>query len=113
MATLVVALVTAAVANSVGEELLWRGCLVSETAGLHTASRYSLQVVSFGLAHYHGLPSGIVGCVLTGGCAAALLWVHQRWGMTASIVFHIVADLVIFVAVLPWVFFTSWIVVPQ
>ncbi len=47
-----------AVANSVGEELLWRGALAHEGRVLPVAAQYCLQVVSFGLAHWHGLPGG-------------------------------------------------------
>lgn len=97
-----------AVANSVGEELLWRGALAHEGRVLPVAAQYCLQVVSFGLAHWHGLPGGWAGCLLTGVASAVFFWIHRRWGIVASVLAHVVADVVIFAAVLPLVLFTGW-----
>ena len=72
------------------------------------AAQYCLQVVSFGLAHWHGLPGGWAGCLLTGVASAVFFWIHRRWGIVASVLAHVVADVVIFAAVLPLVLFTGW-----
>lgn len=95
-------------ANAIGEELLWRGALVQETPTLPVGVQYLLQVLSFGTAHWFGLPGGWIGCLLTGTASVLFLWTHRRWGIGASILAHLVADVLIFAAVLPHVLFTGW-----
>lgn len=107
-----IALITAvallALANSIGEEFLWRGALNDEALTMPVAAQYVLQFCSFGLAHWHGLPGGWSGVLLTGLASVLFLWIHRRWGICASILAHLIADLLIFTAVLPLVLFTGW-----
>lgn len=110
--TLLVAvlLLVFALANALGEELVWRGALLSETAGLSAPGQYIILTLSFGVAHYHGLPGGFVGVALSGVAGGILLLVRRRWGFISAVGAHFVADVVIFGAVLPWVFFAEvWV----
>ncbi|WP_298868373.1 type II CAAX endopeptidase family protein [uncultured Microbacterium sp.] len=99
-----------AFANAVGEELLWRGLLLREIGRSPTWLLYALQAVSFGIAHWFGLPGGLLGCVLTAMASLVFLWMHRRWGLLYSIFAHFVADLIIFVSVAPFVVFARWYV---
>ncbi len=110
VAIVLVTLFILALANSIGEELLWRGALEREAYCLPVAAQYLLQGLSFGLAHWHGLPGGLVGCLLAGTASFVFLWLHRKWGILASIIGHLVADIVIFVAILPQVLFVGWAV---
>lgn len=105
---LIVAVFVLALGNAIGEELLWRGALNDEARALPAFAQYVLQFISFGLAHWHGLPGGWSGCLLTGVASVLFLSIHRRWGICASILAHLVADIVIFAAVSPLVLFTRW-----
>ncbi|WP_159448401.1 CPBP family intramembrane glutamic endopeptidase [Demequina sp. NBRC 110052] len=107
---LVIALgvVAMALANAAGEELVWRGALLTESRGARTAAVYAIQVVSFGAAHWHGIPGLWKGVLLTGIASLLFLLVHRRWGIVASIIAHAGADIALFFGVLPMVLFTRW-----
>lgn len=94
---LVVVVVVLALLNSVAEEILWREVfdrMISDS----TASpyRYALQVVSFGLAHWSGIPSGPVGVLTSGAFSGLMYFVRSRVGLLGSILVHFAADLIIF-----------------
>ena len=57
--------------------------------------------LSFGLAHAHGFPRGVIGVVLAGSWAAMLgVLRHHTRGLAAPIVAHVVADATIATVVL-------------
>lgn len=95
-------------ANAIGEEVLWRGALLSEMRASSTPVLYASQAISFGDAHWFGLPGGAVGASLTAAFALANTYIHRRWGLAAAITCHGVADVLIFAACLPHVLFVGW-----
>lgn len=105
---LAAAVVVLAAANAVGEELLWRGVLAMESSALPSIGTYLLQFTSFGLAHLGGVPGGLVGIMLTGGFGCVMVALIRRYGLTAAIIAHFMADLFIFATVAPNVLFTGW-----
>lgn len=83
-----------ALANATLEEWVWRGLLqpmLSPEFGLSWA--IALQALSFGIAHAHGFPRGVVGVALAGTWAVILgVLRHVSGGLLAPILAHIVAD---------------------
>ena len=102
------AVVAFALANAIGEELLWRGAILSESSQLGLPMIFVVQAASFGLAHLGGLPGGWAGCLLTGLASVLFVLIHRRLGMVASVAAHLLADLAIFTSVAPLVLFTGW-----
>ncbi|MCI9888646.1 CPBP family intramembrane metalloprotease [Micrococcales bacterium 31B] len=107
---LVAAVLVFSLANSIGEELIWRGALLSESSYLTFPVTCLVQIVSFGVAHYYGLPGGLIGCCTTGVAALVFLLAHRRWGLSATIAVHFIADAIIFAAAIPTIIFTGWCV---
>jgi hypothetical protein len=87
-----------AMLNAAVEELLWRGVLwEAAEPWLGRLGTAVLTSASFGLAHYHGFPSGVVGVALAtiyGGMMAVMRW--RTAGLFWPWVAHIFADIVIF-----------------
>jgi membrane protease YdiL (CAAX protease family) len=83
-----------AVITALGEELIWRGVVQTRlTALLPAREAIFLQALSFGAAHAHGFPRGVVGVALAGGWAIGLgMLRHKAGGLLASTLAHIVAD---------------------
>jgi len=83
-----------ALANATLEEFVWRGILQPKlTAEFGLAWAISLQALSFGIAHAHGFPRGLVGIALAGSWAVVLgVLRHVASGLLAPIVAHVVAD---------------------
>jgi hypothetical protein len=52
---------SAALVNAAGEELLWRGLRYDTCTGSPVWFMLATQAVSFGLSHGHGVPSGLTG----------------------------------------------------
>jgi membrane protease YdiL (CAAX protease family) len=83
--------------NAFGEESIYRGAL---GAGLDAAfgprAALGLQALSFGAAHWHGVPRGPAGVVLAAvyGLMLGLLRGRAR-GLLAPMLAHLVADLVV------------------
>jgi len=98
----------AAIVNALGEEALWRGLLadVGEAATTR-ASNVAVQALSFGLAHYHGIPNGPLGVVAATVFSAFLYLVGLRLGRAGALVAHLATDLVIFLAVIQYAQF-AW-----
>lgn len=88
-----------AAVNSIGEELVWRGMLYRHVENSVPLLQMPLQVVSFGLAHFSGIPGGVSGCVLAGTFAALATIARRSFGLAACIAIHLGADLVIFAVV--------------
>lgn len=90
----------AALVNALGEEALWRGVLadVSDPV-LRLGSAVGLQSLSFGLAHFHGIPNGVLGVVAAAAYSALVYGVSIRLGPRGAFVAHLLTDLVIFVVV--------------
>jgi membrane protease YdiL (CAAX protease family) len=82
--------------NALGEELLWRAILEFETIGSDVRWRVVLQVGSFGIAHWHGLPSGMVGMLAAGAYSGFLYRVRRDTGFIAALTVHVLTDIVIF-----------------
>ena len=83
-----------ALVNASFEELIWRGIFQSRLLDLVGAPwAIALQAASFGVAHAHGFPRGLVGVVLAGVWGAMLGVLRQRsGGLLAPVLAHIVAD---------------------
>ncbi len=97
---IVVVLAVAAIAavNSIAEELFWRQVLLDLGDG-GAPVRFDIlvfQAVSFGLAHWNGVPGGVVGVVASGFFSILLVIVRVRWSLGLAVVAHFAADLVIF-----------------
>lgn len=92
-------IVALAAINSLSEEAIWRSALFRATAGLSRGWVYGLQAVSFGVAHFGGIPGGWIGVALAGVFAVIATAVRSSWGFRAAVVLHFTADVVIFTAV--------------
>jgi hypothetical protein len=90
------------VINAIIEEIVWRGVLLGWLRGfMPVGLAVVVQALSFGAAHWMGVPSGWVGVGLAGvyGLMMGSLAVVAR-GLLAPIAAHIIADIVIFALVL-------------
>lgn len=85
-----------AVFNSVGEEILWRGVL-ADVLHARAVVRYGVQAVSFGVAHLHGIPGGVVGTVFAGIYSGIVYLLYRRYGFATALLAHFVTDLVLFI----------------
>ena len=88
-----------AVVNSLIEEIIWRGVMMSALDAAFSAGVFSLlvQSISFGLAHFRGgFPSGWAGAFLAGlfGLAMGLLRRRTK-GLLTSWCVHTIADLTV------------------
>ena len=95
---LLLALVLAAM-NSFAEEMLYRGVLFGPLLRHVTANQaISMTAVLFGIAHYHGTPSGFPGMALTfiAGWVFGLAMVETR-SIVLPWFLHFVPDAVIYV----------------
>lgn len=97
--TLAAIVLILATTNAVAEEGLWRGVFHRETTSSGAVSTTS-QVVSFGLAHMGGIPSGWVGMVLAGCFSYFMIQIRRRSGFAVAVASHAAADIVIISAVL-------------
>lgn len=62
----------------------------------------SLTALAFGLAHFQGVPSGVVGVILAGSWAVMLGYLRTRTGgMFATYLAHIIADATIVAVLIP------------
>ncbi len=95
---IVAAVIGLSALNAVAEELLWRVALFSET-DTRLAIPVASQAISFGAAHWAGIPYGWSGVILAGVFSVALVMIKSRWGLSATLLAHFGADLVIFSAV--------------
>ena len=105
---LIIAVPLLALANALGEEVIWRGALLSEMTSARPVYIYAAQAASFGLAHWYGIPNGWLGLLLTGAFSVLCTFAHRRWGLTSAVAAHLAADVVIFTACLPHVLFIGW-----
>jgi membrane protease YdiL (CAAX protease family) len=87
--------VAASLANAAGEELLWRYSVLQVLvhSGVARSLALTLQAVSFGVAHLHGVPAGLLGVGLATvfGLAAGLL-VTSSGRLWPALMAHSVAD---------------------
>ena len=104
---LVVIVIVLAVVNAVGEELLWREVLDRTLGSGSSRARYAVQAVTFGVAHWNGIPSGFFGVLASGVFSAGVCRVRDRTGLIGAIVVHVATDLVIFGAVARYAVF-AW-----
>jgi membrane protease YdiL (CAAX protease family) len=83
-----------ALINAFFEELIWRGIFQTRLVQLFPAPlAIAIQAASFGIAHAHGFPRGLVGMILAGVWGAMLGVLRQRaHGLAAPVLAHIVAD---------------------
>lgn len=100
-ALLPVMALVAAVVNALGEELLWRRVLLDlgrqePRFGILVLS----QALSFGVAHYFGIPPGFPGALAATAYSTVLFLVSRRYGFRQAVVVHISTDIVIFLIVL-------------
>lgn len=105
---LVLSVVAMAALNASGEELIWRAALSDAGSTLAFTHLVVLQAVSFGLAHYHGLPGGVTGMLACAVFSVGCSFLHVKAGLTASITAHFVADIIIFASALPRIAFAGW-----
>ena len=95
----VVAALVLAAMNSFAEEMLYRGVLLGPLLRQVTANQaISMTAVLFGVAHYHGTPSGFPGMGLTfiAGWVFGLAMVETR-SILLPWFLHFVPDAVIFI----------------
>lgn len=90
--------------NGAAEDSIWSGLLLtaSEEARIPVWIGLPLVAASFGLAHLHGTPSGLLGVAMAGfwGLLLGLLRVRTG-GMLATYVAHVAADATIVFMLLP------------
>ena len=89
-----------AVTNAICEEMLSRGFFLFEFEHVGKLSFWNAniaQAVSFGVWHYHGIPSGWIGVSLTFvyGLVMGMLWQYGQ-GLWLPILAHSIADYFIF-----------------
>lgn len=85
--------------NAVAEEALWRIALLAEQSSDRPLIVSGAQALSFGIAHWAGLPYGIVGVIASGLFSLALFFLRNRFGLVNTVIVHWVVDIVIFAAV--------------
>lgn len=87
-----------AVVNAVLEEAVWRGILMQWLCPwTGPAGAVLIQAVSFGFAHWNGIPSGWSGVLLAGGYGLILGRLVLRSGtLLPAILAHVAADIAIF-----------------
>ena len=88
--------------NACCEEWIWRGIIQRRLTALFPANfAIGAQALSFGIAHAHGIPSGLVGVTLA-GIWALMLGTLRRYsaGLLAPTLAHMVADATIAVIVI-------------
>lgn len=85
-----------AVVNAVGEELIWRVALVLEQPWTSLLALYAIQAITFGLAHWNGIPRGAAGVMAAAVYSALLYAISRRYGPWMATLTHIVTDVVIF-----------------
>jgi membrane protease YdiL (CAAX protease family) len=100
-------IVLLAMANAAFEEVVWRGVIMQslESAFGRGAFVCVLQAVGFGVWHFRGFPSGVVGSVLAGIFALMMGILRMRGrGMLAPFIAHVCADATICALVAAMVF---------
>jgi len=98
-AVLLLAVTFLAATNATGEEFVWRVYLRDHSSRLTVGNSYVLQSISFGLAHWNGIPSGFAGVAASSVFSAMCLSASRRYGFKGALVLHFAADVVIFGAV--------------
>ena len=91
------------VCNSILEEFVWRGTLLPWLRQVFpTPVAILIQALSFGAAHWHGLPSGLSGACLATlfGMLLGFITVYRK-NLFAPILAHCFADIAVF-AILIW-----------
>ena len=99
---LVLGAIAFSISNASGEEWIWRGIIQSRLTALFPPYfAVGVQALSFGIAHAHGFPRGLVGMTLAGFWALMLgaLRRHSS-GLLAPVAAHIVADTTIAIIVI-------------
>jgi membrane protease YdiL (CAAX protease family) len=88
----------AALINACGEELLWRGLVVDRlaSAGLTQAQVLLVASLSFGAAHWHGLPGGWAGVLGATGLGFYLGLVRQKDGLLRAVLLHALVDVAVY-----------------
>jgi membrane protease YdiL (CAAX protease family) len=89
----------AALANAICEEAVSRGFffVALRDAGWTELQAHFFQALAFGIWHYHGIPSGIVGVILTFVYGLIMgLFCHLTGGLGLAIVVHTINDYYIF-----------------
>jgi len=92
-----------ALVNAFLEEMLFRGILLDALESqIGPLWALLVQGVVFGVAHMHGVPSGVTGVIMAAiyGCWLGLL---RQWtrGLLAPYLAHVCADATIFVLLIP------------
>ena len=100
--------VAGSVFNAIGEELVWRA-MVPRLIGPERPMVVSVVVpgVSFGMAHYFGLPSGWWGVLAASVYGTALSALHRRHGFLTCVIAHLLTDVILFYWALRWAFFVT------
>jgi len=92
-------IVVAAAANGFGEETIWRDGLAAELGHCPPSAAGMIQSVSFGVAHYAGVPGGWLGAALATVFGLLAFKLKQTYGIWTAIAAHGAADLVLFLTV--------------
>lgn len=103
VALLVIGGVAFSLVNAALEEIIWRGVMQHALGRLvgSAALVVGLQALSFGIAHAHGVPRGVIGVVMAGSWAALLgLLRRHAGGLLAPFIAHVMADAAIAVIIL-------------
>jgi membrane protease YdiL (CAAX protease family) len=97
-----VGIVLFAMLNAAFEETIWRGVIMQSLESTFGRGAFVcvLQAVGFGVWHFRGFPSGVIGSVLAGIFALMMGILRMRGrGMLAPFLAHVCADTTIFVLV--------------
>ncbi|MDN4612869.1 CPBP family glutamic-type intramembrane protease [Leifsonia sp. F6_8S_P_1B] len=95
----IVVVAALAAANAGAEEALWRVALLSEQSADPAPNMWLAQAMSFGIAHWAGLPYGPAGVLASGTLSLVLMLARARYGFLRVLIIHGVVDVVIFAAV--------------
>ena len=90
--------VVAAVLNALAEESLWRGSIIAtdKDLGLEGRTTVAVQACGFGIAHWHGIPGGVIGVIAAAAFGAVMAWLRLRTRIGPAVVAHVIADVAIF-----------------
>lgn len=92
-----------AIVNGAIEDSIFFGVLLTPLLRhFPAAPAVIMTAVAFGLAHFNGVPNGVVGVVLAGSWALMLGYLRMRTGgMLATYLAHVVADTTIVAILIP------------
>ena len=86
-----------ALSNAIGEEAIFRLGIVGSLSGIQTPMLiFFISAILFGIPHYWGMPSGIIGAILAGVLGYVLAKsVYETSGLFWACTIHFLQDVII------------------